>query len=311
MSKVDNRPLNLEDIATLAGVSRSTASRVINNDKYVSERTRARVTAVIEAYNFTPNPGGRMLMTQRTQAIGVVFMLSPDDLFEDPYYFPMLLQGINEATSARDYTTLFWLGSEAQETAFQQRLLQNRLMDGLIIASIGSGDPLLDKLLAKKTPFVMVERPAERAAEISFVTVDNVAAAQAAVGHLISLGCQSVGTVTGKLDHVDGQDRLEGYRKALLEAGLPFDPALVATGDFSYQSGYEGARQLFSKGVDALFTATDRAALGALQAFEELGVHVPEEVAVIGFDDLPDPLVKQAQLSSVQHYVSKRRLLGE
>jgi len=306
-----DRPLNLEDIALLAGVSRSTVSRVINDDRYVSDATRAKVLAVIEENGFTPNPGGRMLMTQRVQAIGVLFMLSPNEAFEDPHYFPMLLQGVNEATRQRDYTTLLWLGTEDEEISFQQRILQNRLMDGLVIASIGGDDPLVEQLLKRKVPFVMVERPAQRAEHINYVVTNNVKAAQQAVSHLIEGGRRRVGTVTGKIRHVDGQDRLEGYRLALQAAGLPFDSTLVAEGDFSFWSGYQGAKRLLEQGIDAIFAATDRSAMGALRALREAGVKVPDEVALVGFDDLSDPVMQsQVPLTTVRHHIAKRAELA-
>lgn len=305
------RPLNLEDVASLAGVSRSTVSRVVNEDRYVSPATRARVLAVIEEHGFIPNPGGRMLVKRRSGAIGIVFMLSPDELFEDPYYFPQLLHGINQATSTRNYTTLLWLGARSEEASFQQRILQNRLMDGIVIASIEGDDPLIERLLERSTPFAMVERPPRHADAITHVVIDNVAAARTVVRHLADQGRRRIGAITGKLGHVDGQDRFEGYRAALGDAGLAYDERLVYRGDFSYRSGSAGARALVASGADAIFAASDRAALGAWHALQDDGVVVPDQVALVGFDDLRDPALQDRfELTSVQHHIAERARLA-
>lgn len=307
-TKETNRPANLEDIARKAGVSRSTVSRVINDEPYVSERTRAKVRAVIEAEGFSPNLAARMLVTQRTRVIGVVIPHTLLVTFQDPYYYPTLLQGVSEATIDRDYATLLWWGhSYDDEDRFARRILQqNRLMDGLIVASATADDPLIPRLVELGTPFVMVERPARFEEQISYVSVDNVQAAQNAITHLLSLGKQRIGTITGALDNVDGQDRVVGYRQALQNAGIAFDPELVAEGRFTHQSGYIAARKLIKLGIDALFAANDISALGAIDALKEAGLRVPEDVAVIGFDDLPNSIQVAPQLSTVRQPIQQK-----
>jgi len=149
--------MNLEDIARRAGVSRSTVSRVINNEPYVSARTRAKVMAVIEEVGYAPNPAARMLVTRRTHVIGVVIPRELVVVFEDAYYFPTLLQGIAEATQERDYATLLWVGnSKEDEHRLYERILKNRLMDGLLIASATRQMGITRRLVAQHIPFVMV-----------------------------------------------------------------------------------------------------------------------------------------------------------
>lgn len=306
------RHANLEDIARKAGVSRSTVSRVINDEPYVSERTRAKVRAVIEAEGFSPNLAARMLVTQRTRVIGVVIPHTLLVTFQDPFYYPTLLQGVSETTNERDYATLLWWGqSYDDEDRFARRILQqNRLMDGLIVASATSDDPLIPRLLSLGTPFVTVERPAGYEDRVSYVSVDNVQAAQNAVTHLLTLGRQRIGTITGALDNVDGQDRVTGYRNALVNAGIPFDPALVAEGRFTHQSGYIAARKLIKAGVDGIFAANDISALGAIDALKEAGLRVPEDVAVIGFDDLPMSIQAAPQLSTVRQPIQQKGVVA-
>lgn len=301
--------MNLEDIARKAGVSRSTVSRVINNEDYVSEKTRARVMAVIEQEGFTPNPAARALVTQRTQVIGVVIPTAFSVVFEDSLYFPTLLQGISEATHARDYATLLWLGQPSEdEELFHKRVLKNRLMDGLIIASATKTNQgsFIDHLLRMKTPFVMVERPIHRAEEVSYVTVDNVQAAQNAVSHLINQGRRRIGIITGDMDNADGLDRFQGYKNALLQAHLPFDATLVMEGHFTQRSGYLGMKALLERNVDAVFASSDLTAVGALQAIQEAGLHVPKDISLVGFDDLPHSQQTLPQLTTVRHPIQRK-----
>jgi DNA-binding LacI/PurR family transcriptional regulator len=304
----DTRAANLEDIARKAGVSRSTVSRVINNEPYVSQTTRDKVLAVVRAEGFVPNPAARMLVTQRTRVIGVVIPHTLQIAFQDPYYFPTLLQGVSETTYARDYATLLWWGqSRDDEDRFYERILQqNRLMDGLIIASATSDDPLIPRLVELGTPFVMVERPARLAERIHYVTIDNIQAAQNAVQHLADLGRRRIGTITGSLYNIDAQDRLTGYRNALERMNLPYDPALVAEGRFTHPSGSVAAKRLVKQGVDAIFAANDMMAVGALQAMQELGVRVPEDVSLVGFDDLPQAVQVTPQLTTVRQPVQHK-----
>jgi LacI family transcriptional regulator len=280
--------MNLEDIAKRAGVSRSTVSRVVNDEPYVSAKTREKVLAVIAEVGYAPNPGARMMVTQRTHVIGVVIPQSIAVVFEDPHYFPTLLQGISEAAHKRDYATLLWLGSsDEDEERFYDRMLRNRLMDGLLVASATNHAPIIQRLVERRVPFVMVESPAVLADQISYITVDNVAAAMDAVGHLIDLGRRRIGTITGSLSNTDALDRVEGYKQALRAANLKVDKNLIVEGHFSSRSGYLGMKALLQQDVDAVFAASDTTAYGAMQALVEAGVRVPEEVAVVGFDDLP------------------------
>ncbi len=281
-------PLNIEDIAKAAGVSRSTVSRVLNGEQYVSATTRDRVLAVIEREGYTPNPAARALVTQRTQTLGVMIPHDLATVFDNPWYFPTLLQGVSDRTTERGYAMLLWMGrTENEEDLLFQRVANNRLMDGMLVASATGDNPLIAHLLEARTPLVTVERPASYADQISYVTVDNIYGARAAVNHLIGLGRRRIGILTGALNNMDGFDRLTGYKQALTEAGLPIVPEHIYAGNWDRSSGLSGARILFERGVDAIFAANDIMALGAIQAAGELGVLIPDDVAVVGFDDLP------------------------
>jgi LacI family transcriptional regulator len=279
--------MNLEDIAKQAGVSRSTVSRVINNEPYVSEKTRTRVLEIIERLNFSPNHAARTLVTQRSRVLGVVIPTTGNVFLVDNSYFPMLLQGIAEATVDQDYSMLLWLSKhEEDHVDFSQRITRNRVSDGLLIASISYNDPLFDHLIEFTNYFVMVERPLRYEDRVSYVSVDNVHAGQIATDHLIRLGRRRIAHITGHMTISDGQDRFAGYKRALARADIPFDPNLVAQGLFTYDAGYNCMKSLLPHKPDALFAAGDTTALGAMQAIYEAGLKVPDDIAVIGFDDL-------------------------
>jgi LacI family transcriptional regulator len=279
--------MNLEDIARKAGVSRSTVSRVINDDPKVSAKTRAHVWEVIRRENFTPNPAARALVTRRTEIIGIVIPTVENIFFTDNNYFTQILAGASQMARQNDYAMLLWLGELTEdEERLRQSVSNNRLVDGVITASLTHDHPLFKRLLSLNTPLVMIDRPLEHDDKISYVSVDNVRAAELATNHLIRLGRRRIAHITGNLSIADAQDRLQGYKNALTQAGLPVDPELIVPAFFSRQSGYDAMRQLLPRQPDAIFAAGDTIAVGALQAAHEAGIRVPHDLAVVGFDDV-------------------------
>jgi LacI family transcriptional regulator len=299
--------MNLEDVAKQAGVSRSTVSRVVNNEGYVSAKTRARVLEVIERLNFSPNHAARALVKQRSNVVGVVMPGTANVFFGDNSYFPMLLQGIAEAADQRDYSMMLSLGhpNENRE-AFSRRIMRNRIADGMIIASISADDPLIDQLVQSVPYFVMVERPLYHEDIISYVTADNVRGGQIATEHLLGLGYQRIAHITGHLNIADGQDRLIGYRRALERAGIAFNPDLIHVGRFSYEGGYHGMRALLEQRPDAVFVSSDTAALGAMRAIQEAGLRIPDDIGVVGFDDLDVAPRAAPALTTIRQPVQKK-----
>lgn len=290
--------LNLEDIARLSGVSRSTVSRVINNNPYVSEKTRQRVLEVIKEQDFRPNLAARALVTQRTRTLSMVIPQALGYTFTDPY-FPALLQGVIEKANEHDHAVMLWIGSSAEEEdRFRSRIVSNNLVDGVIIASAFQSDPLIPSLARNDFPFVLVGPPP--IPNLNFVDVDNQRAAQVAVSHLIRLGWKRIGTITGPQKMGAGQARLDGYRRAFERANLPVDEALIVQGNFDEMSGYLGMRTLLSRSVDAVFAASDMMALGALRAIRERGLRVPEDIGIVGFDDMPVAAATTPPLTTVR-----------
>lgn len=301
------RSRNLEDIAAKAGVSRSTVSRVINNKPLVSEATRRKVLAIIEQEGFFPNPLARALVTQRTNVIGIVVPLIPEVLFEDAYYFPALLHGISETANEHGYSILLWFGqSEDDEIRFHNRIISNRLMDGVVIASASQNYPLIDHFLETETPFVLVERPFQHNDRINYVTINNFDLAYEVVTHLLSLGRKRIGTITGNLTIADGIDRYEGYKQALIDAGYTVDSNLMVEGNFTHQCGYDGMKSLLTQDVDAVFAANDITASGAVKALDEAGVSVPNDVAIVSIDNLPTAMQVKPPLTTVHNPIKEK-----
>ena len=198
----------LEEVARLAGVSRSTVSRVINDHPSVRSETRERVWQAIRKSGYQPHALARSLVTNRTQIIGMVIPEAVTTLFTDPF-FPILLRGATEACNEHGYQMMLSLFSpSADRQEIYQRLVRNAYLDGVIVASAGLNDPLISDLLRDGVPFVCVGRHPN--GQVHYVDVDNAGGALMAVEHLIRLGHRRIGALSGRPDMAAGQDRLEG-----------------------------------------------------------------------------------------------------
>ena len=300
--------LTLEDIARQAGVSRSTVSRVVNDHPNVKPAVRQRVLTVIETTGYRPNPAARALASQRSWMIGLVLSQSASLLFTDPFY-PHLIKGFARACNRFNYTlTLFLVGNLDDEKTILTRVTHRGLLDGVLVQSGHHGDQdIIGRLVEAGIPQVIIGRPFHPE-QVSYVDIDNVHASQNAVSHLIRLGRRRIATITGPLQSTVGLDRREGYVKALTGRGLTVDEALLAEGDFTETGGYFAMKQLIPAGPDAVFAASDVMALGAMRAAREAGLRVPEDVAFVGFDDLPIAGVSEVLLTTVRQPTTE---LGE
>lgn len=302
--------MNIYEIAQKAGVSRSTVSRVINGEGYVSEEARQKVMRVIEEENYVPNPAARALVTKRTQVIGIVI---PDTIknildTENSHYYSGLLQGITEEAHLRDFATLLWVGHESEDRGmFHRRILKSQLMDGvLVVSSVVGEEQLVRQLNDHKKPWVLIGRPVQYAESINFVGIDNVAASEEAVSYLLSTGRRRVATITGKMDNIDSAERLQGYRQALASQNMPVDSDLIVEGCFSRECGYVSMNVLLQRKVDAVFAASDLIASGALQAIQDAGLLVPDDIALVGFDDQPIATRLKPALTTVRQSVTDK-----
>ena len=293
----------LEEIAKLADVSRSTVSRVINNDPHVSEETRSRVLQIIQDVGFQPNRAASSLAGGRMRIIGLVIPTGVTRLFTDPYFL-YLIQGITDTCNVEDYGLMLWLADPEYERRMINQIVHSNLVDGVIVSSMLTSDPLIVALARSGVPYVLVGRhPAESSA--SYVDADNVNGAYQAVSFLIQHGFRRVATITGPQDTIVGVDRLAGYRAALEENDLDFEENLVVEGDFTEESGYRATIKLLDVSPNGIFAASDAMATGSLRCLRDSGLRVPEDVAVIGFDGLPSSASTHPPLTTVKQPITR------
>ena len=295
--------LTLEDIAKQAGVSRSTVSRVVNDHPNVREDVRRRVLDVIQTTGYHPNAAARTLASQRSWTIGLVLPHSVSFFFTDPYY-PHLTKGIAQACNQYNYTlALFLVGTKDDEEKIFPRVSRKGLLDGVLVQAGHHGDQqIIGHLVDSNMPLVVIGRP-YRSDNVSYIDIDNVNAAHNAVSHLIRLGRKRIGTITGPANSTVGLDRKEGYKKALTERERGIDEFLISEGDFTESGGYYAMQKLLPAKPDAIFAASDVMAIGAMRAAREAGLKIPDDVAFVGFDDLPIATLSDIQLSTVRQPV--------
>lgn len=296
--------LTLEQIGELAGVSRSTVSRVINNHPNVSSDVRERVQRIIKETGFSPNLAARTLASQRSFVIGLVIPRSVQSLFGDPY-FARLTQGIVQAANMFDHTvSLFLLESREIEDRIMPRITRPGFIDGLVVQSTAHDDKVLSRIVNSTIPHVVAGRPLDYE-NVTYIDVNNANGAFLAVEHLIKLGHQRIGTVTGPLNAAPGRDRKKGYLEALKQYDHPMDKSLIVEADFTEWGGYQATKQVLTANPDALFIASDQMGIGALQAIREAGLRVPEDIALVGFDDLPPALYANPQLTTIRQPIMR------
>jgi LacI family transcriptional regulator len=291
--------LTLEDIAKQSGVSRSTVSRVVNDDPNVSESVRSRVRKIISITGYQPHPAARSLASHRSWMLGLVLPRTVSSFFTDPY-FPRLTQGVAQACNQQNYTLgLFILETREDERRIIPRISRKGLLDGILLQTAEMDEILLDRLINSDFPIVMVGRP-YYTSEVSYLDVDNVSATYQAVRHLINLGYKRIGTISGRMNSTAGIDRMQGYRKAITEQCGEVKEELISEGDFSEQSGYNAMQKLLPFKPDAIFAASDTMAIGAIRAARNAGLKIPDDIAFVGFDDLPVASLSDFKLTTVK-----------
>jgi LacI family transcriptional regulator len=295
--------LTLEEIGRLAGVSRSTVSRVVNDHPEVSADVKERVLEVIRDTGYRPNRAARSLVSSRSELLGLVIPSAVKNIFQDPY-FGWLIQGATRAANAAEQTlSLFLFEDRREELELYSRVIANGLVDGVIVTATTTGDPLVARMRDDGTPFVTVGRPDDP--DVPYVDVENRAGAREGTLHLVGHGRRRLATVAAPSNTTTGIDRRNGFLDAAAEAGISVPSDHVAEADFTEDGALEATRALLQRGPDGIFCASDTMARGALRAIEEAGLRCPEDVAVVSFDGIAEPHQTTPSLTTVAQPVRR------
>ncbi|MFF0384933.1 LacI family DNA-binding transcriptional regulator [Streptomyces sp. NPDC004286] len=283
-SRSGGRP-TLEEVAARAGVGRGTVSRVINGSPRVRDATRAAVEAAVAELGYVPNTAARALAANRSDAIALVVPEPETRFFVEPYFSDML-KGVGAAlTDTEMQLLLIFAGNDRERRRLAQYLAAHRV-DGVLLVSVHADDPLPDLLSQLDIPTV-ISGPRSAHETLPSVDSDNYGGGRSAVEHLMARGRGTIGTITGRLDVYGAERRVEGYREALADAGRPVDERLIVPGDFTEEGGRRAMAVLLQRcpELDAVFAESDVMAAGARQVLREAGRRIPDDVALVGYDD--------------------------
>lgn len=282
MNNEKKTSLTTKDIARLAGVSQATVSRVLNNYENVREETRNKVVEIIEKRGYQPNHLARSMVVKKTRNIGLILA----DI-TNPFYSE-LSKVIIDRANVLDYSVLLC------NTDNDPRVLENNLdillqkrVDGIIFASVPTENARVEKLVRSGFPCLMCNRHLSYYRN-NFVVTDNEKGAYLAINHLIKLGHERICYISGPTEFSTALERIVGYKRALTEAGIPYDESLVFQGGFKKDFAYQVAKRIVSKKPlpTAIFCSNDIMALGTINSIIEAGYVVPEDIAVVGYDDI-------------------------
>ena len=277
------------DVAELAGVSRTTVSFVLNSvpGVRIGDETRRRVVDAARQLGYHPDATARRMVTGRTKVIGFVLRQSPDQAFAD-HFLPQVLAGLSRAATMQGYHILIEPIPPEESTGAYTQLVRERHVDGIVLSGPRFDDEDLLRIHAEGEPVVLMGQLPGTG--LPFVDVDNVGGAAKATRHLIDQGHRRIAMITNaNLSYTASADRLAGYRQALEAAGIDFDEALTRYGAFTPLSGESAMAELLQlePRPTAVFVASDTVALGALKAIRSNGLDVPQDIAMVGFDDVP------------------------
>jgi LacI family transcriptional regulator len=289
--------ITIKDIAKKANVSIATVSRVMNNKADdIREETKQRVLNVIKEHDYQPNSIARSMVTKKTATIGLII---PD--IRNPF-FPELVRGVEDFSKINNYSVILCNSDgDIEREKEYLNLMKEKSVDGVIYTyAYGGFDDCIDEILNNKIPIVLLDRSRDDE-KFSRVSIDNEKAGYIATKHLIELSHENIGCITGP-DYIMGsRDRLKGYKSALKEAGLAINQAFIKTGDYQMEGGYLAAKELLKENrVTAIFAFNDLMAFGVYQAAQEFGLTIPDDLSVVGFDNIKYNQLLQPKLTTIE-----------
>ncbi|OCL25739.1 LacI family transcriptional regulator [Orenia metallireducens] len=298
MSKV-----TIYDVAKVAGVGVGTVSRVLNASDNVSDKTRQKVLKVMEELNYRPNAMARGLALQKTNSIGIMV---PNFV---GHFFVEVLQGVQKALDFHNMDLVLFKVDKKYKEKYIESVIDAQRVDGVLGITLDMTEEEVAKFQDAKLPLVLVDDFRE---EVSSIAVDDIAGSKKAIEYLLDLGHRKIAFLDGPLGSIHGFKRLKGVELAFKEAGLKFDHNLLKTGDFNMESGYNLMKEILELNSDeiptAIFAASDNQAIGALKAIEDAGLKVPEDFALIGYDDIE--LAKYLNLTTISQPMTKMGKMG-
>ncbi len=288
---------NIHDVAAKAGVSAATVSRFINSSGYVGAKTRTKIREAMEALDYVPNSMARSLRTNESMIVALVI---PD--VTNPF-FPTVVRGVDDVASKSDYRLMLFNtdGSKRREENILSVLAQTRVDGVIVIPSETVGDAqITDFLEQQRFPIVLVDRVIDFP-QVDCIMTDHYLGAYQAAQHLCGLGHRRIAHIAGPRRVVSSEERVKGYAAALNDFGIPVDQSLVVHGDFTRYTGYGSLDSLMNlpEAPTAVFAANDLMAIGVIERARELGIKVPEDLAVCGFDDIEYASIVSPSLTTV------------
>lgn len=277
----------IKDIAKRAGVSVTTVSRALNGYSDVNENTRRKIQGIAKELDYSPNIVARSLVMNKTKTIGLLVSGMFRESVKDNFTLEVL-SGVNDYVGQQDYDLiLFSTNTAKQKEKTYTQLCRERRVDGVIIQGIKTDDPYLKEVVESNIPCVMIDIPIEKET-VGYVTTDNIQGAKQAVSHLVKNNHRNIAFVNGHNKAFVSQKRLIGYLEAMNEAGLPTNENWIIDGGFSEGQAEKVTKALLSENpsITAIFCASDLMALGAMKAAKQLGLEVPKQLSVIGYDDI-------------------------
>ncbi|MGB9757048.1 MAG: LacI family DNA-binding transcriptional regulator [Candidatus Bipolaricaulaceae bacterium] len=287
--------VTIKDIAQVAGVSPSTVSRALNDSPLISKETKARIRRIAEELGYERNELARGLVKGTSRALGLIV---PD--ITNPF-FAEIARGVSDVAHAEGYGVLLCTteGDLTREAEYL-RFLRRKRVDGLILSAVTMDDPNLSEVLNSSIPFVLVSRLV-RGLDAPFVVGDDKTGARLAVEHLVRLGHEKIAFLGGPANVQSSHDRMIAYQGVLREYGLKLYSGLAVFADFTQKAGYEAAKKMLrgSSRPTAIFAANDVIALGVMEAAEELGLSIPQDLSLVGYDDISYAALPRIQLTTV------------